>query len=239
MKTCFSEGKLMKQFGNPSFWENLPPFQLTRLFLNNIFMTPFFVQILKTRTPSNYTGGGNYDGGYKIWRFSMGLLFSNRLHWPAGVQLFRGINRRSMAVSGKKMAYERVRTTSSKASPPDISQESKIYFNSHTNGQHSDFDISEKKWWGTKNQKMTILSKEIWEILISKQIMINVEYQPSSLNEAADLESRRKVDPSEWVHCRHVFRKSLSKIRNPNSRFIPFKDVTPSSTICCMETLAA
>ena len=46
---------------------------------------------------------------------------------------------------------------------------------------------------------MTILSKEIWEILISKQIMITVEYQPSSLNKVADLESRRKVDSSEWV----------------------------------------
>ena len=50
MKTCFSEGKLMKQFGNP------PPFlrELTLstnpLFLSNFFMTPFFAQILKTRT---------------------------------------------------------------------------------------------------------------------------------------------------------------------------------------------
>ena len=36
-----------------------------------------------------------------------------------------------------------------------------------------------KKMGGTKNQKMTILSKEIWEISIPKQIMITVEYLPA------------------------------------------------------------
>ena len=30
--------------------------------------------------------------------------------------------------------------------------------------------------------------------------------------------------------------QSLPEIRKPNSRFICFKGVTPSSTICCMET---
>ena len=44
-----------------------------------------------------------------------------------------------------------------------------------------------KKMEATKNQKMIILSKEIWEILISKQIIITVEYLPSSLNKVADL----------------------------------------------------
>ena len=58
-----------------------------------------------------------------------------------------------------------------------------------------------KRMGGSKNQKMTILSKEIWEILISKQIMITVEYLTSSLNKVAGLESRRKVDFSEWVLC--------------------------------------
>ena len=75
------------------------------------------------------------------------------------------------------MAYERVRTTSSKASPPDISQESKIYFNSHTNEQHSGFDT----------------------------FKTNGGNQPRSLKEVADLESSRKVDSPEWVLCRHVF----------------------------------
>ena len=50
MKTCFSAGNLMKQFGNPPFLKE-PPFQLTPLFLSNFFMTPLFFQILKTRNP--------------------------------------------------------------------------------------------------------------------------------------------------------------------------------------------
>ena len=57
MKTCFSEGKLMKQFGNSPLSKRTP-FQLTPLFLSNFFMTPLFVQISKTRT--KIRGGGNY-----------------------------------------------------------------------------------------------------------------------------------------------------------------------------------
>ena len=59
MKTCFSEGKLMKQFGNPPLSKRTPPpFQLTPLFLSNFFMTPLFVQISKTRPPPLSLGGG-------------------------------------------------------------------------------------------------------------------------------------------------------------------------------------
>ena len=50
------------------------------------------------------------------------------------------INKRNMVISRKKMAYQQVESTISKASPSDISQESKLYFNSHTNGQHSSFE---------------------------------------------------------------------------------------------------
>ena len=47
MKTCFSEGKLMKQFGNTLFLRG-PPFQLTTLFQS---MTALFVQISKQEPP--------------------------------------------------------------------------------------------------------------------------------------------------------------------------------------------
>ena len=57
MKTCFSEGKLMEQFGPPPYSKRTP-FQLTPLFLSNFFMTPLFVQILITRNPPNFRGGG-------------------------------------------------------------------------------------------------------------------------------------------------------------------------------------
>ena len=113
------------------------------------------------------------------------------------------------------MAYQRIGTASSKASPPDISQ---LYFNSHSNGQHSGFDIFEKIR-ETKNQKMTILSKEIWEILISKQMMITVEYLLSLLNKVTNLESLCKVDSSQQVLCRHVFRNLCLKLGTPTVGF--------------------
>ena len=69
-----------------------------------------------------------------------------------------------------------------------------------------------KKMGGTKNQKLTILSKEIWEILISEQIMITEEYLPSSLNK---VESRCKVHSSEWDLCRHIFRNLRLKLGTP------------------------
>ena len=52
---------------------------------------------------------------------------------------------------------------------------------------------------------MTILSQKTWEILISEQIIIIVEYLPSPPNKVTNLKSRRKVDSSEWVLCRHAF----------------------------------
>ena len=50
MKICFSEEKLIKQFGNPAPFLREPLFQLTYLFLNNYFLNPLFVKILKIRT---------------------------------------------------------------------------------------------------------------------------------------------------------------------------------------------
>ena len=63
MKTCFSEAKLMKQFGNPPLSKRTPPpFQLTPLFLSNFFMAPLSVQISKTRNlPPNFRGGGGVE----------------------------------------------------------------------------------------------------------------------------------------------------------------------------------
>ena len=53
MKTCFSERKLMKQFGNPSLSKRTlpPPLSTNPIFLRSFFMAPLFVQISKTRTP--------------------------------------------------------------------------------------------------------------------------------------------------------------------------------------------
>ena len=56
MKTCFSQGKLMKQFGNPLFLRELP-LSTNPLSLSNFFMTPLFVQISKTTYPPKISRG--------------------------------------------------------------------------------------------------------------------------------------------------------------------------------------
>ena len=61
--------------------------------------------------------------------------------WSAA---FQGKLIEKTVISRKEMSHPRVGANSSKASPSDISQEPKIYFNSDTNGQHSGFDIFEK-----------------------------------------------------------------------------------------------
>ena len=59
MKTCFSERKLMKQFGNPLPFLREPPFQLTLL---SVFsMTLLFVQVIKTRNPSLIVRGERFE----------------------------------------------------------------------------------------------------------------------------------------------------------------------------------
>ena len=139
-----------------------------------------------------------------------------------------------MVISRKEMAYQQVGTTSSKSSNLDIFQNSKLYFISHTKGQHSGFDILEKNGRNQESENDYTV-KDVWEMLISEQIMITVEYLPILLNKVADLECRHKVDSSEWV-LRRRLSQSLPEIRDPSSIFICFKGVTPSSTICCVKT---
>ena len=62
MKTCFSEEKLIKQYGNPSFKDN-SLLSADLLFLSNFFMTPLFVQILKTRNSFLILRGLRKGGG--------------------------------------------------------------------------------------------------------------------------------------------------------------------------------
>ena len=60
MKTCFSEEKLIKQFGNPPFQDSSPPptlFQLTLLFLSNFSWPASLSKYLKTRNSTLILGG--------------------------------------------------------------------------------------------------------------------------------------------------------------------------------------
>ena len=65
MKKCFSQGKLMKQFGNSPFLRD-PPFNKPPI-SEQFFHDPPFVQILKTRYLPPLIlreGGGNYTRGH-------------------------------------------------------------------------------------------------------------------------------------------------------------------------------
>ena len=56
METCFSEGKLMKQFGTPLFLTETPPFQLTP-YLWAIFSWPPSLSKFQIQTPTLILGG--------------------------------------------------------------------------------------------------------------------------------------------------------------------------------------
>ena len=63
------------------------------------------------------------------------------------------------------------------------------------------------KMGGTRNKSLTVLSKEIWDYLLSKEITITAEYLPGLLSEEADTQSRTVRDASEWKVNPRIFLK--------------------------------
>ena len=82
MKTCFSEGKLMKQFGNPPFLKE-PPLSANPPISEQFFHDPLFVQILKTRTPpppdQNRTKGGPQKMNFEYFQIQTWMLQTVRV----------------------------------------------------------------------------------------------------------------------------------------------------------------
>ena len=68
------------------------------------------------------------------------------------------------------------------------------------------------KMRGTKNQELTVISKEIWEYLLKRNITISTEYLPGSMNVEANKESRQTRDFNEWKLNPTIFMK-LCQIR--------------------------
>ena len=67
MKTCFSEGKLMKEFGNPPLSETTPlPFQLIPLFLRNFFHDPPPCGNFQNKKPPLILGGRKLFNIYSV-----------------------------------------------------------------------------------------------------------------------------------------------------------------------------
>ena len=63
----------------------------------------------------------------------------------------------------------------------------------------------------TQNKEMIAISKEIWEFVLSKGIMITTEYLSGRLNVSADWASRNFQDSSKWLLSPRVFQKTCAK----------------------------
>ena len=63
MKKCFSEGKLMKQFGNPLFLRRPPAITTNPPISDQFFHDPPLCPNFKNKNPppANFRGGGNYE----------------------------------------------------------------------------------------------------------------------------------------------------------------------------------
>ena len=65
MKTCFSEGKLIKQFGNTPLSKRTTPLSTNPPISDQFFHDPPFCPNVKKKNPPpprpNFRGGGNYD----------------------------------------------------------------------------------------------------------------------------------------------------------------------------------
>ena len=63
------------------------------------------------------------------------------------------------------------------------------------------------KMGGTRNKSLTVLSKEICDYLLSKEITITAEYLPGLLNVETDTQSRTVRYASEWKLNPRIFQK--------------------------------
>ena len=71
------------------------------------------------------------------------------------------------------------------------------------------------KMGGTKSVQLVEKTKQIWDFLLEKGIMITAEYIPSELNVEADRESREVSDWSEWKLHPWLFREVCSTYGTP------------------------
>ena len=68
---------------------------------------------------------------------------------------------------------------------------------------------------GTKDIKLVEITKDIWDYLITKGIMITAEYLPSAMNIIADKESRQIIDSSEWMLDPKIFQQICLEMGSP------------------------
>ena len=86
--------------------------------------------------------------------------------------------------------------------------------NSYPHGQHGN-PVILNEIWGTKNQELTAIRKEIWQYLLKRKIATAAEYLPGSINVEADREFRRTRDSSERKLNPTIFMKLCQIRRTP------------------------
>ena len=86
---------------------------------------------------------------------------------------------------------------------------------------------------GTRNHSLIQLSKDIWSILLTKEITITAEYLPSLLNVVADQESRMR-DSTEWKLLPKVF-AAICKRWDTITRPVCFTGEPPNPRLCSVE----
>ena len=65
------------------------------------------------------------------------------------------------------------------------------------------------------NQDLVGPSKQIWNDLISKQIIFTAKHLPGILNEEADFESGNMKDSSKWMSNMEIWQKLCSNQDKP------------------------
>ena len=134
-----------------------------------------------------------------------------------GCSLPRDIHRGAMGPERMQPSRKHFRTEYCEIGHPNIHTSEKCKNDPHSNGQHDSLSIfNQNGREGTKNQTLTQISKEIWEYLISKRIMITAEYLPTHLNTQADWESRHVKDSSEWKLNLIVFKEICQTLGQPS-----------------------
>ena len=72
---------------------------------------------------------------------------------------------------------------------------------------------------GAQNKHLTVLSKGIWDYLLSKEIKITAEYLLRLLNVVVDTRSRTVRDANEWILNLSLFQKICSSNLTPITHF--------------------
>ena len=125
----------------------------------------------------------------------------------------------SLVKGGTEASYQYTGASGSQISPHNIYKKSKLKISSFSDRQYNSIVIFPiimgGGGGGTRNHALIQLSKDIWSILLTKEITITAKYLPSLLNVVADQESRMR-DSTEWKLLPKVFASICKRWGTPS-----------------------